>query len=142
MPLVVPVVVVVVQEPGNLIGSVPEAPEPAAAIATRATTNNSTPSPSAMTFPSWRDAPVICVNNGKWSSGMTSTSGRSLFYVVNGAGKALQRPTEGRLCREAPRTRAEIPADGVVGRQDEAWPSRRRRGCQVSRRMAVLTAHH
>jgi hypothetical protein len=24
---------------------------------------------------------------------MTSTSGRSLFYAVNGAGKALQRPT-------------------------------------------------
>src|SRR5215212_439335 len=48
----------------------------------------------------------------------------------------------GRLCWEAPRTRAEIPADGVVGRQDEAWPSRPRRGCRVRRRMAVLTAHH
>src|SRR5215217_877028 len=105
MPLVVPVVVVVVPEPGNLIGSVPEAPEPAAAIATRATTNNSTPSPSAMTLPSRRDAPVICVNNGKWSSGMTSTSGRILFYAVNGAGKALQRPTAVDFAGKRPDTR-------------------------------------
>src|SRR5215212_3486787 len=90
---VVPVVVVVVPVAGDGMGFVPEAPVPAAAIATKATTNNSTPSPSAMTLPSRRDAPVICVNNGKWSSGMTSTSGRSLFYGVNRSGKALQRPT-------------------------------------------------